>query len=232
MLKHVLAWSCMSIVLIIILGMVLTSQSDRSSTLLRSDEARLIFSEDFDHPQALERFQVAQPDLGFEAGTQERPAWRIEDGRLIAHQAHNATLWLTKALPSGDVRVTFTARALTKEGDVKCEFAGDGHHHQSGYILINGGWKNTVRAIARQDEHGEDRHEDRRCGKRRQCVPHNKDVEWVIERRDQVLMWYLDGRLVLRYRDAHPLLGQHFGFNNWSAEVQFDDLRVYQLSTI
>ena len=35
---------------------------------------------------------------------------------------------------------------------LKCEFAGDGQHHQSGYILINGGWKNTVRAIARQDD--------------------------------------------------------------------------------
>lgn len=232
MFRRFLVWACVSAALVIGLGLTLSHQSAQAPTPIKGDrDAQLILSEDFEHPQALDRFRIAQPDLGFKAGSKTQPAWRIKDGRLVAKETHNATLWLTQPLPSGDIRVSFIAKALTKEGDVKCEFAGDGVHHQSGYIFINGGWKNTIRTIARQDEHGEDRKEDRRCGKQRQCVPHNQDVQWVIERRGDILSWYLDGRLVLRYHDAHPLKGHHFGFNNWSAEVQFDNLRVYQLSS-
>ena len=51
----------------------------------------------------------------------------------------------------------------------------------------------------------------------------------MIERRDHILLWYLDGQLVLRYEDAHPLKGRYFGFGNWSSEVQFDNLRIDQL---
>jgi len=213
-----------------VLGLALSIRSSQVPTSGTSHgAAQLIVSENFDTVDALSRFRIAQPDLGFKAGSQDKPAWRIEGGRLVAHQAHNATLWLTQALPPGDLKVTFTAHALSKEGDVKCEFAGDGEHHQSGYIFINGGWKNTMRAIARQDEHGEDRREDGRCGKRRECVPLNQDVKWEIERRGNVLTWYLNGQLALRYQDTYPLQGRYFGFNNWSAEVQYDDLRVYHL---
>jgi hypothetical protein len=231
MLRHFFIWISLVIVLVLILGFALSHRSGQVPVSLKGHQtARLILSESFDHATALSRFRVGQPDLGFKAGDDQHPAWRIEEGRLVPHKAHNATLWLTQPLPAGDLRISFTARALSKEGDVKCEISGDGVHHQSGYILINGGWKNTIRAIARQDEHGEDRREDRRCGKKRQCVPLNKDVTWVIERRDHILTWYLDGRLVLRYEDPHPLTGHHFGFGNWSSGVQFDNLRIDQLS--
>ena len=188
----------------------------------------LVLSEDFSAPSALNRFKQARPDLGFKAGSADRPAWRVHEGKLIGEGAHNATLWLQEAMPDGDVRVTFTARALSDEGDVKCEFAGDGALHQSGYVLINGGWKNSLRVIARQDEHGEDRREDRRC-RAQKCAPRDQEMRWALERRGDVLSWYLDGQLTLRYVDHNPLRGQFFGFGNWSAPVAFDDLKVYRL---
>ena len=189
----------------------------------------IVFQEDFDHPDALDQFKIADPDLGYKAGSQDQAAWRIEEGELIAQEAHNAALWLKTPLPVGDIRITFTAKAMTKEGDIKCEFLGDGLHHQSGYIVINGGWKNTVRAIARQDEHGEDRKTDRRCPKEKRCAPLGETVSWAIEKRGSVISWYLNEELTLRFRDGRPLNGRFFGFNNWSAETRFDNLRVYRL---
>lgn len=189
----------------------------------------LVLSEDFENSSALKHFLIATPDLGFTAGQDGVDPWRIDGGELIAKNVHNAALWLKTPLPEGDLRITFTARALSSEGDVKCEIFGDGQHHQSGYILINGGWKNTIRAIARQDEHGEDRKEDRRCGQQRNCAPLNTFVEWTIERRGETIRWYLDGELTLSYHDSKPLRGRYFAFNNWSVETRFDQLRVYRI---
>ena len=188
-----------------------------------------VIREGFDRPEALQRFQMGRPDLGYKAGTAERPAWSIKDGALVARDAHNATLWLKDPLPEGDVKISFIATAHTKEGDVKVELFGDGLHHQSGYILINGGWKNSMRIIARQDEHGEDRREDRRCGIRRDCAPQGEAMRWVIERRGDVISWYLNGALALRSQDNNPIRGRYLGFGNWAAEVSFDQLKIIRL---
>ena len=196
-----------------------------------SNEDRLVFSEDFSQTDSLEHFTQGEPDLDHEAGEKGQAAWSIKDGRLHASKAHNAALWLKTKLPQGDVRVTFKVWAHSDEGDVKCEFLGDGKHHQSGYILINGGWKNSVRAIARQDEHGEDRHNDHACknSPARHCITKDKEETWVIERIGGTVYWYIDEALALTYRDPHPLQGRSFAFNNWSAPSSFDDLKVYRL---
>ena len=213
-----------------VIGFTIHQRGYRSLPIL-PDQAHLIFSEDFDKPDALSGFTQGLPDLGHKAGSDKQAAWRISEGALYAESAHNAALWLKTPLPSGDLRISFTATALSKEGDLKCEIFADGENHQSGYILINGGWKNSVRAIARQDEHGEDRHNDHRCSSTpsRQCVTPQQEQEWVIERRGKRIDWYIDGRYTLSYHDAHPLKGRSFGFNNWFAGARFDKLRIYQL---
>jgi len=186
----------------------------------------LVYEQTFDAPLGAEWFQ-AEPDLGWKAGK-----WKIVDGRLEGAKIHNAALWLKTPLPE-KVRIEFVTRALSDEGDVKAEVFGDGRTHQSGYILLNGAWKNTINAIARQDEHGEDRKEDRRCAARAgraMCVEPDVDYEWVIERTDGELRWYQNGQLFMTFDDAHPLKGRHFGFNNWEAAVRFDDLRIYDIS--
>jgi hypothetical protein len=186
----------------------------------------LVFSDDFNRAEVGDAWQrQATADQGYEPGT-----WKIEDGRLKADKIHNAALWLKQALPE-NVRIEFVARAQSADGDVKAEVFGDGRNHQSGYILIHGGWRNTVNAIARQDEHGEDRKEDSRCGAgpERRCVEPDVDYQWAIERTDGVVRWYLDGALFLTFDDQHPIRGKHFGFNNWEAPVTFDDLRIFDL---
>lgn len=227
-------WLIASALIITSTGLSLLSQGTQTSIeleriLANPKRAHLVLSEDFSDPTALQRFQSSEPDLGFKAGEKGRAAWRIDHGRLIGEKAHNATLWLKEMIPADQFVITFTARALTKEGDVKCELSGDGKLHQSGYILINGGWSNSLRVIARQDEHGEDRREDRRCDRKRKCAPKDQDMRWLIERRGDLIQWYLDGRLILRHVDPNPLSGRSFGFGNWSASVEFDDLKVYQL---
>jgi hypothetical protein len=187
---------------------------------------RLVFEDDFERAEIGPGYHQAAPDQGWEKGT-----WRIEGGRLRAEKIHNAALWLQQPLPER-VRIEFTARAETPTGDVKAEVFGDGQTHQSGYILIHGGWSNRINTIARQDEHGEDRKEDNRCGAGPEvrCVEPGVDYRWTIERTDHVVRWYLDGRLFLTYPDRHPVRGRHFAFNNWEAIVTFDDLRIYDLT--
>ena len=110
--------------------------------------------------------ELVKPTWVHKAGT-----WRIDGGQLVLPVLINAALWLKQELPQR-VRIEFTAKAMSDDGDIKAEVFGDGRTHQSGYILLFGGWKNTVRAIARRDEHGEDRKNDNRCVRngRRRCV--------------------------------------------------------------
>lgn len=219
---------------LVVIGLVVYQEGTQSLSPLPSD-AKLVFAEDFNQTRALEQFRQGQPDLGHEVEGAEGngKAWVIKEGRLTVAKAHNAALWLQTKLPQGDLRISFTVQAHSDEGDVKCEVFGDGMNHQSGYILINGGWKNTVRAIARQDEHGEDRHNDHSCrlSPHRKCVTKDQEETWVIEKRKGVIYWYINKRFILAERDSHPLEGRYFAFNNWSAPSSFDRLRIYQLPT-
>jgi hypothetical protein len=187
---------------------------------------RLVYSDDFERHAPGADWRQSEPDPGWTAG-----AWRIEGGRLRGEKIHNAALWLQAPLPE-NVRIEFDARAETPDGDVKAEVFGDGRTHQSGYIAIHGGWRNTVRAIARRDEHAEERKEDNRCDvvdRRTRCVEPGVDYRWALVRTGDTLEWYLNGKLLLTYPDAHPVRGRHFAFNGWEAPTSFDNLRVYDL---
>lgn len=190
-------------------------------------QGRLVYSDDFERAEIGADWHQGAPDPGWKAGT-----WRIEGGRLRGDNIHNAALWLQRPMPE-KVRVEFDARAESDTGDVKCEIFGDGRTHQSGYILIMGGWSNSVITIARQDEHAEERKQDNRCRRtpdqRSVCVEPGVDYRWAIERTDGVVRWYVDGQLLLTYDDADPVRGRHFAFNNWEAPVTFDNLAIYDL---
>ena len=161
--------------------------------------------------------------------TVEAPSWRIVDGWLHnGARPENAGAWLAQQLPER-VRIEFKARSMLPaagsfEGDLKCEVFCSAPHHKQGYILIFGGWTNTQNVIARLDEHGDDR-----------LVSENRKVvagqiyTWTIVRTDATLRWYIDGKPFLHYRDPEPLTGRYFGFNNWSAQVYFDEVRVWEL---
>jgi hypothetical protein len=152
------------------------------------------------------------------------PAWRIRDGAVFSAGTRNRALWLEASLPD-DAVIELDVRSDSPDGDIKFEIYADGKNHASGYILIFGGWKNTISAIARLDEHGADRQELNLRGQ----VQMGKTYHMKVVRKDKVLRWYVDGKLLLDYYDSEPLKGpghDRFGFNNWEVNLSFDNLTI------
>lgn len=160
----------------------------------------------------------------------------IFDGHLRLVQMRNRPLWLRRPIPD-DARISFKARALSPDGDVKVEVWGDGEsgyqgdprlaYTASGYVFIFGGWKNTISTIVRQHEHAPDRVERRDVR-----VEPGRWYQWTIERRGGNLLWKLDGQPFLQLNDANPLRGprnRYFGFSGWEAPAEFDELRIEPL---
>jgi len=158
---------------------------------------------------------------------------RVDAGSLLVEGLHNHPVWLTLELPD-DVRIEFDAIAEGEEGDIKVELAGDGvsfaktaSYIASGYVVIFGGWNNTINAIARKNEHGRDRRTSAEPK-----VEANRTYHFTLIRQGGALRWELDGQEVLVYEDNAPLVGvgqRHFAFNNWESRVRFDNLVVYAL---
>ncbi|MFB6263577.1 MAG: hypothetical protein ABEL76_08120 [Bradymonadaceae bacterium] len=183
-------------------------------------EQTLVFSDDFERKRLGDDWHRGQGENG-------SGEWSIDDGWIAARSIRNDPLWLDRELPK-KVRVEWKAKALTDRGDLKVEIFGDGENHESGYILIFGGWDNSLDVIARLDEHGDDRKEQKTEG-----VEKGKVYRMAVERTDGQLRWYIDGELHMTYDDPSPLRGEghrHFAFNNWEVPVRYDDLRVYRLS--
>lgn len=159
--------------------------------------------------------------------------YEIVDGELHVAGAKNHPLWLKRRLPQ-DLRVSFTARSESTDGDIKFELFGDGvssarqaSYVATGYVLIFGGWHNSKTIIARRDEHGPDVKT-----KRGVRVVKGKQYQFKAERRGGLLRWWIDDELMLELDDVVPLKGKghdHFGFNNWSTPLFFDNFRVTPL---
>lgn len=157
------------------------------------------------------------------------PRARIVDGWLRLENIKNVPpVWLAEPLPAS-VRVEFDARALTPEGDIKVEIFGDGNSHESGYIVVHGAHKNVEDWMARLGEHKPDALKRPSSG-----VEQGRVYHWALVRmNDGELRWFIDGEPFMSYPDKQPLTGaQHayFAFNNWVAPVEFDNLRIYDLS--
>lgn len=206
------------LLLIFLCGLSLGCQS-REIGSSSVESRRLVFSEDFSKPQLGAMWQRGVGEGG-------SGKWEVVDGWLTGSQMKNDPLWLKEPLPE-KVRVEFDAESLTPEGDLKFEVFGDGERHASGYIVIFGGWNNTLDVIARLDEHGDDR----------LAIPSKKVkpkqvYKMAVERTESELRWFVDGVLVMAYPDAERLDGrshQFFAFSNWTAKVRFDNLRIYEL---
>ena len=160
-------------------------------------------------------------------------SWRIVDGELVIRNARNRPLWLRRALPR-DVRIEFDVRSTSPEGDIKCEVFGDGtsratteSYTASSYVVIFGGWGNSLNVLARLDEHGADRIEAR--GRR---VEVGRTYHMRIERRGQTITAWVDDEELVSMTDPEPLEGRghdHFAFNDWEVEIHFDNLRITAL---
>ena len=156
--------------------------------------------------------------------------YRIQDGQLRIRGARNRPLWLRRKLPR-DVRITFDARSQSSSGDIKVEVFGDGvskatsaSYTATSYVVIFGGWNNTLNVIARLDEHGA----DRAVGPARKVIAGTR-YRIRIERRGQRITAWANGKQLATLQDSEPLVGRghdHFAFNNWDSDVSFDNLVI------
>jgi len=162
--------------------------------------------------------------------------YRLRAEQLSAKGAYNRPLWLRKKLPR-NVRIDLEAWSTEPRGDIKIELFGDGRsfdpdrgsYTATGYVLIFGGWHNSQSMIAKRDEHGEDV-----VTRRDVKVVPGKHYHWRIERRGNVLRWFIDDmtRPFLELTDPQPLEGEgheYFGFNNWETDTWFDNLEITPL---
>ncbi len=174
------------------------------------------------------------------------PGWALKEGRLCASGAHNHPAWLRRRLPI-NARIEFDATSGSSDGDLKAEAWGDGasaanaasYRNATSYIVIFGGWKNTVHVLARLDEHAADRTELRiepgETDPRAQPVLPDRVYRFKIERADgQTVRYFVDDTEILSLKDPLPLSGEgheHFGFNDWQVPVCFDNLTITPLKS-
>jgi hypothetical protein len=181
----------------------------------------LVFSDDFERTTIGEDWKATGKGAS------------IRGGALSVRRLKNHPLWLEQDLPD-DVEIEFDAWSDSKDGDIKIELCGDGEsfatttsYTATGYVIIFGGWKNTLDVIARRDEHGKDRIERPTLGVERRQHYHFK-----ITRRGGELSWSIDGKDTMTMQDPEPLRGggqRGFAFNGWSANTHFDNLQIRAL---
>lgn len=167
--------------------------------------------------------------------------WSVKEGRLCVSNAHNHPAWLRRRLPT-NARIEFEATSASVDGDLKAEVWGDGQSAASGnsytnatsYLVIFGGWKNSLHALARLDEHGADRKalhvEPGESDPRAQPVLPDRAYRFKIERTDgKTVRYFVDDVEILSFKDGNPLLGEgheHFAFNDWEVPACFDNLTI------
>lgn len=172
--------------------------------------------------------------------------WTLREGRLCVANAHNHPLWLLRRLPV-NARIEFEATSSSPEGDLKVEAWGDGlsaatgisYTNATSYVIIFGGWKNTLHVLARLDEHAADRTflrvEPGETDPRAQPVLPDRAYRFKIERSDgQTVRYFVDDIEILSLKDKAPLVGdghEHFAFNDWEVPVCFDNLNITPLKS-
>jgi hypothetical protein len=172
--------------------------------------------------------------------------WALKDGRLCVSNAHNHPAWLRRRLPP-NARIEFEATSASPDGDLKVEAWGDGQSAATGnsysnatsYLVIFGGWKNSLHVLARLDEHGADRKtmriEPGETDPRAQPVLPDRAYRFKIERSDgKTVRYFVDELEILSFKDPSPLIGEgheHFAFNDWQVPACFDNLTITPLKS-
>jgi hypothetical protein len=160
------------------------------------------------------------------------PAYRVTGGKLEVSGAYNHPAWLRRRLPDNAV-IDLDVMSKSPDGDIKIELYGDGEsfdpdkgsYDSTGYVLIFGGWHNSLSVICKQEEHG--------AGRKVQTsnvrVDPYKLYHFRITYRSGSIDWQIDGRPFLAWTDPEPLIGPahgYFAVNDWEADVTFDNLKI------
>ena len=159
--------------------------------------------------------------------------YSVRNNQLHIRGARNKPLWLKRKLPR-NVRIEFDVTSDSTDGDIKVEVFGDGkskaeslEYTATSYVVIFGGWHNSLNVIARMNEHGHDRAE----GPKFPVVTgHRYHIR--IERKGSVISAWADEHLLASMDDSDPLEGRghdHFAFNNWQSDLTLDNLKITPL---
>ena len=188
-----------------------------------------VFSDDFERESFGEKWRTSSA------------TWVLSDGEVRNQNARNEGLWLLEAIPDGDVRIEFDVRSdpYTQRsaagnseevfhGDLKCEAFNETPEHQTGYILIFGGWSNSSNRIARLEEHGDGPGARVTEGPQRR-VEASHTYRMKVLRVGNTLAWYADDQYLAHMTDAELITGRYFGFNNWESRLTFDNVALYRL---
>jgi hypothetical protein len=161
--------------------------------------------------------------------------WRVVNGELLAPSVKNNPLWLLAPLPD-DVAVEFDVRSEYPEGDIRVELFGDGSDPSSGYVLVHGGWNNSLSVLARKSVNAPSLQALQRqaaASAQRLGLPSadlvktgiltedtavrvetntlpvqgRRTYHYRIERRGTLLRWTIDGLPFLELNDPFPLKG-------------------------
>jgi hypothetical protein len=160
------------------------------------------------------------------------PEYRIADGKLSVKNGYNHPAWLKQRLPR-DVLIDFDATSRSPAGDLKVELFGDGEsfdpdkgaYTSTGYVLIFGGWNNSLSVICRIHEHDDGRKVERPDTH----VELGRTYHWTVLRRGGTIDWKIDGKPFLTWTDPEPLAGpghEYLAINDWESDVSFDNLRI------
>ncbi|HEX7478251.1 MAG TPA: family 16 glycoside hydrolase [Polyangiales bacterium] len=173
-----------------------------------------------------------RPELG-EAWNNTGGPYAIRDGQLTVAGARNKPLWLRRTLPR-DVLIEFDVKSDSPDGDIKVEVFGDGvskaesvSYTATSYVVVFGGWRNSLNVLARMNEHGA----DRVVGPTYKVVP-GRSYHMKILRRGATITAWVDGQVLASMTDPDPLAGpghDHFAINDWDAALTFDNFRVRPL---
>jgi hypothetical protein len=159
-------------------------------------------------------------------------AYRVEGGQLEVSNAYNHPAWLRRRLPANAV-IDLDVTSKSPAGDIKVELYGDGEsfdpdkgsYDSTGYVLIFGGWHNSLSVICKLEEHGAGRKAQRADVK----VTPGQRYHFTITRKNGAIDWAIDGQPFLSWTDDAPLAGpthEYFAVNDWEADVTFDNLRI------
>jgi hypothetical protein len=160
------------------------------------------------------------------------PEYRIAGGKLAVAGAYNHPAWLRRKLPR-DAVIELDVLSRSPAGDLKIELYGDGEsfdpdkggYVSTGYVLIFGGWHNSLSVICRNDEHDAGRKVERRDVR----VEPGRSYHFTVARRGGTIDWKLDRQPFLSWTDPVPLEGsghEYLAVNDWEADVSFDNLDI------
>lgn len=182
-------------------------KGEKAEKLIDKPEAQLLFSDDFDQGELEQNWLVKSGN------------WVIEDGKLKSI-GRSGLIWLMVEMPD-DIAVQVEVQGAY---DLNLAIAGNGSD-STGYLFDFGGWSNTKTVLVGEGQIVMENTELR-------ITDPNKTYFLKMERRNNIVTCFIDGRLIFTYNKATLEASEgddKIAFRNWGSPITFDNLKVTDL---